>query len=196
MAEDEKQLRIKILLEEYHTVCDEIKMYVQETTRCLAFGAVLAGLYLGWGTGSSSNPSDFSIKVREFVPYALVILVIYFLSIVYIRLGLCHFRSILENKINIAAGSTIMSFESEFLKKVQSRAYLRLGKSWYARLPTPMLLLGFLVAAAFFVLYLVDKIGNQKYVVLSLLSVCAIVAAFVFFGYPRLLEYLTKKGKI
>lgn len=194
MKNNEKESKIKILLEEYKTVNEEIKFYLHESTRCFILGAILIAIYLGWGVGSPDQASGFSRKIHDYGPYAFIVLIIYFLSILYIRLGLSQFRANLEKKINKIANSELLSFESIYLRKFQSRSFLRLSDAWYARIPTPMLFLGFLVIAAFLFVYIFKGISNQKIIFYSLLSACILEVVYVFFIYPRLIERISKKN--
>jgi len=190
---EDKKLELQILLEEYKTVSEELRIYVKEMIQCFPFAAILIGIYLGWGVSGDNNQAySIANRIQEYVPYGFVLLSVYFLGLAYIRVGLSRYRAYLENKINEIVGSELMHWDSDFAYKVQSSGFLKLGEAWYARLPTPLLFLGFLIAASSIIVFTSDIVHKQTTIILFLLLACGLTALYIFFVYPKLIDRANK----
>jgi hypothetical protein len=196
MSETEDN-KFQAMLEEYKTVSTELQQYTQEAMRCFPYAGILVALYLGLGiAGDAVQVSKLQSTIQEYVPYGFVLLTIYFLAMVYVREGLVKYRSYLEERINQFLGDDIMQFDSSFSPVVTERGYLKLGKAWYARIPTPPLFLGVIIAMASILVYTSDIIQKQTIVILCLLGACAITALYIYLIYPKLLDRIYKKGDL
>lgn len=193
MTSEDKKLELQILLEEYKTVSEELRIYVKEMIQCFPYAAILIAIYLGWGIAGDNNQAySIANRIQEYVPYGFVLLSVYFLGLAYIRVGLSRYRAYLENKINEIAGNELMHWDSSFAYTVQSSGFLKLGEAWYARLPTPLLFLGFLIAAGSIIVFTSDIVHKQTVVILSLLLACGLTALYIFFVYPKLIDRANK----
>lgn len=188
MNTEEKALRCQILLEDYRTVNEEILLYTKEMIRCFVYGAVLVAIYLGWAFGSQNQDNSFSNRISEYIPYGFILLSIYFLSLAYIKIGLSQYKKLLENKINTIVGCKLLEFNTTYVPNIQSKGFLKIGKAWYAHLPTPMIFLGFLIAFAALLVFSIGNITNNKIIILSFLLACGLAGLYVFFIYPKLLN--------
>jgi len=192
----EISLSLQVLLEEYRSVSEEIRIYLQEMIKCFPYAAIFIALYLGWGIeGQGLTSSSLASKIKEYVPYGFVLLSVYFLSLAYIRVGLSRYRASLEKKINDLAGNDLMLLDSKYVGNIQSMGFLRFGNSWYERVPTPMLFLGFLIMVTGLLVFSLDSIKRQTGVILALLFACVLITLYVFFIYPRLIDQANKISK-
>lgn len=196
MTREDSTVNLQVLLQEYRTVSEEIRIYVQEMIKCFPYAAVLVALYLGWGIGGDQNQANsIANKIREYMPYGFVLLSVYFLGLAYVRVGLSRYRAHLERTINELAGKRLMGLDSSYLVAVQSTGFLRLGKPWYARVPTPLLFLGFLITAAGLAVFTTERIREETIIVLFLLVGCGLTALYVFFVYPSLVDRARKRSQ-
>jgi cytochrome bd-type quinol oxidase subunit 2 len=186
---EEKEGKLQAALEEYKTVSAEFQQYTQEGMRCFAYAGILIALYLGLGiTGDASQTTALQMKVQEYVPYGFVLLLVYFLSMAYVREGLGRYRAHLEARINGILGADIMQFDSKYSPAVTGQGFLKLGKAWYNRIPTPPLFLALLITAATIVVFTSDLIRRQTIVLLTMIGACAFTALYIYIIYPRLLD--------
>ena len=88
-----------------------------------------------------------------------------------------------------------MLLDSKYVGNIQSMGFLRFGNSWYERVPTPMLFLGFLIMVTGLLVFSLDSIKRQTGVILALLFACVLITLYVFFIYPRLIDQANKISK-
>jgi cobalamin synthase len=193
---EERKLKVQALLEEYKTVSTELKQYTQEAMRCFPYAGILVALYLGFGlSGDASRVSSIQATIQEYIPYGFVVLCAYFLAMVYVREGLVKYRSYLEERINQTLEDSVMQLDS-FSQIVTERGYLKMGRAWYARIPTPPLFLGLILILSSILVYTSDLIKKQTIVVLCLLGACAITAIYIYLIYPKLLDRIYKQDNL
>ena len=179
MPTNEADKRVDILLAEYRAVSQELTLYISELFRCVLYGAALAAAYIGIGLSSREELS----QMQRYVPYAFVLLIVYFLAISTIRINLSGQRAALETALNRVAGvDGLLSWESSVAKALQSRGVMR----WRGRrIPTPMLLLGIILVASAFGLLATNVNRPEQPVVAAALLACTVLAGYVFFWYPQ-----------
>ena len=148
----------------------------------------MIAVYLGWGIVNPSTNNEFIKKIGDYIPYGFLLLVIYFLSLSYIRLSLTTYRLTLEKRINSIIGENILNLHSTYLDSVQSKGFLRFSKKWYGILPTPMVLLGFLIFIGAIIVFYFSNITQNKNLILCLIIACGLVALYTFYIYPAIVR--------
>ena len=177
------------LLEAYKIVCEDIRQYVGEMTKCLPYCAVLAGLYLGFGI---ANDSHLSSRVRQYVPYGVALLATYFLVLAYIKTGLAVYRRFLEDRLNKFHRTPVFQLEG-FADIVQARGALRWGKKWYQRLPTPPLLLAVSAIVAAIIFFSIEGWREASIINIVMFSILGVICGYVFLIYPIIAKHTTKR---
>jgi|GEM_PF-4044706 len=185
MLVEDRERDLQVLLEEYRMINNEILLYLKEMIRCFVYAAILVGVFLGVGVGAGDDKGSILKEIQQYLPYGLPVLAVYFLVLSYIRIGLTSRRWALEKRVNALMGSELLGLES-FAARVQSHGFIKIGRAWYAKLPTPMLLLGLLIFAGAALVFGVGGITYEGSLFFYCLLACGLLALYVFFIYPRL----------
>lgn len=177
--------RIDILLEAYKMINDEAKIYLNEIFKCFIYAAIIIGVFLGGEIGlfGEENP-----KFREYIPFALVILIIYFLSLAYNYISILRYRGILERKINFIFDERVLDYDSFYKRKILSSGFIGMKSKWYAKLPSPNFLLGILISVTLFVLISSSELLTNTRLSLLLLIICGVIAVYVYLIYPSIIK--------
>lgn len=187
IPEENKELAITVLLKEYDVICEEIRMYIQEMIKSFIYGGVIVAVYLGVGISSQGPSASSQPGFLYYLPYGFAVVALYFLVLSNIKANLVSQRKDIEERINIIFGHKIMTWDS-FMGRVQSRGYIKLGKLWYAKIPTPMLLLGFVIFGASIIVFAVEIETRNPSIIIGLYIVIGILAAYIFLVYPQLAD--------
>lgn len=180
--------KIDILVEEYKRANSDMSIFLREILRTLLYGAILLALYLGIGLDLGSNSNSQKQIFREYLPYGFVVLIVYFLSLQYMRISLSRYLAGIEKRINAMLKDDVLCLDSWFVPNVQSEGRLRLGNKWYQNFPTPMGLLGIVIAFAVFAVFVLERTFNHRLALIVLFSLCGLIAIYVFFVLPKLLD--------
>lgn len=174
--------RVRIMLEEYRILAEDTRLFDQELIRCFLYLAGVAGVYLGWGSG---NP-----QIRLYAPYALVLLVLYFLTLSTLKFNLSAGRSHLETRINQEMkGEPLLTWESLYVPRVQRIKVLRFhGDKWYNAAPSTPLIFGLVLAIAALALFGTSVAGPSRLLILVLFVVSGMLVIWVFFAYPKRID--------
>jgi len=182
---NELELKIQCLLEEYKVVSEELNMFIQEMLRCFLYGAILLSVYLGFDLGMGGAKSN----VITYLPYGFIMLVIYFLCLSYLNIGLVRYRAKIEIKINTMLGHPkLLEFDSYYNINIQSRGYIRLGNRWFQKIPSPFIILSFVIFIFICMLFVYNNIYFNINILIFAIIICFFLAIYIYFIYPRLLD--------
>lgn len=183
MPDEVTNTKIKLLVEEYKTVSGELRLYVQETFRCIMYAAILVALFLGWGSDKVNN-------ISEYMPFGFVLLVIYYLSIYYVSTCLSRYRADLEENINkFVDHDNLLGLDSFYNPRTRSKGRLNLGDNdHYNFWPTPLVLLLIILAASIVIVFVEKEMLNEKYFIMILLGLCCLIGFYIFYKTPKLIE--------
>jgi len=149
MSDITDETKFSALLENYKLIHEELKTYQSEMMKCFLYAVVVLGIALGYG--AVENKVD---KIIDYMPFALLGLSIYFLTLGSMYVMASRYTSQIEKKINDLAKDKIFEYESKFRPEFVRRGFLRNSKGKRI-FPLPNVILGIMMVVAF--LFLVDK---------------------------------------
>jgi len=177
--------KIDVLLEAYKMINDEAKTYLNEIFKSFIYAAIIIGLFLG---GEIGIFGEGNLKFREYIPFALVILIIYFLSLAYNYISILRYRGVLERKINAIFDERVLDYDHFYKREILSSGFIGVKSKWYAKLPSPNFLLGILIFITLLVLISSSESLTNTRLSLLLLIICGVLAVYVYLIYPAIIK--------
>ncbi len=183
--------KINVLIESHKLISEETKQYRTEMMRSFVYAAFVLALALGF------DPENTG-KLVKYMPYAMIGLLVYFLSIGFMYVSANRYKAQLEYRINKLAQETLVDFELRFKPELISRGLLpRPGKPGRF-FPTPNIMLGIIVIVGFVIMISVnfswekDEILHAITLLITAI-IMVLIGVYVFVYVPRIIEDYQKK---
>ena len=140
--------KIDILWEGYKLFDEESGRLEKEMLRCFIYAAVVIAIPFGvTKLGGDENIGATIEKTKRLVPFAILLVYYYYLTLMYFVICISIYKSGIEKKINDLVGdNNFINYNSLFTYKIYSKVLLPI---WKKRLiPSPNLILAFLILGA------------------------------------------------
>jgi hypothetical protein len=180
--------RINILIENYKLINEETKSYHTEMMRCFIYTAIVFAIGFGYGDKQEIG------SIIKYMPFAILGLMVYFLSLGFMYVNACRYKAQIEKQINKIAGENLFGFELLHKPELLKTGFLPIGKKSIRLLPIPNLLLGIVMIVAFILLVKNTeelKIYYRKFFIISILF--GALACYVFLVIPRIIAMHQKR---
>lgn len=187
--------KLNALIENYKLVNEEVKSYLSEMIRCFLYAVAVISIGLGYGI--TTDNSKYLVKIIDYMPFALIGLIIYFLTLGTMYVSASRYKAQVESKINKIAGENLFEYDSIFKPEIMRLGFLpnSKGKKVY---PLPNPILGLVVLAAFFLLVSKSTILNNSTYISYFIAggiLISLLSIYVFVFIPKIIEkYQKKKG--
>ncbi len=181
MTEKEK---IDILIENYKVISEESSNYLTEMMRCFLYAAAVVAIGFGYGEKTEN--------LVTYMPFALLALIIYFLSVGFQYVNANRYKAQIEYKINHLAKEQLIDFELVYKPEISRSGMLPIGKKNNRLLPVPNFLIGVITLVALYFLVKDKKYSTFVMIAGGLFSMMAI---YVFIVIPAIIEAYQKRRK-
>lgn len=184
-TKEEMNFKNQVLLENYKIVSTEIYIYLKEKMRCFLYASILMALYFGVGI---EKEAELLQKLRSYIPFGFLILIVYYLGISYWCMALMQYRASIEQKINKLYGKPLITLDSYITDKIHRYGFLQIGEKKFAKIPSPQFFLGIIASSILFIMLIGIELPKESSIKFVLLGICFLLAIYVFFLFPKLVR--------
>ena len=182
--------RIDILIENYKLVNEESKSYLTEMLRCFIYAAIVFAIGFGYGEIKEIG------RIIKYMPFAILGLMVYFLSLGFMYVNVCRYKAQIERQINAIAKENLFGFEFMYKPELLKTGLLPVGKKGFPLLPLPNLLLGIVMIIGFILLIqTIPELKGYRNELIGLSILFGALACYVFLIIPRVIEMHQKRKK-
>ena len=188
---DLTEKKIDILWEAYKLFDEESGRLEKEMLRCFIYAAVVIAIPFGvTKLGGDKNIGATIEKTKRLVPFAIILVYYYYLTLMYFVICISIYKSGIEKKINDLVGdSNFINYNSLFTDKIYSKVLLPI---WKKRLiPSPNLILAFLILGAIITVTFSEDLlpaGGWSIVFYLICGFTVFITLYVFFHLSEVVK--------